>query len=161
VGEKYERNPNTNCIVCGKSIYRRPFEIKRNEGRVYCSVECYGISCRKENPCIICGKPILAHYKKKTCSRACANKLRNGIKYKIGQRKSKVKAYKTLKLRLLKCRGRKCERCGYDRFEILQVHHIDENRDNNELENLELICPNCHFEEHLLEKSWLRYKDGL
>jgi len=21
---------------------------------------------------------------------------------------------------------------------------------------LELICPNCHFEEHYLEKSWLK-----
>ena len=24
-----------------------------------------------------------------------------------------------------------------------------------ELENLELICPNCHGEEHYLENSWL------
>lgn len=61
-----------------------------------------------------------------------------------------------LKLRLLNQRGRVCERCGYNKYEILQVHHKDKNRDNNELNNLELICPNCHYEEHLLEKSWLR-----
>ncbi|MBI3573571.1 hypothetical protein HY090_00790 [Candidatus Kaiserbacteria bacterium] len=35
------------------------------------------------------------------------------------------------------------------------MHHKDRNRNNNSLGNLELICPNCHYEEHYLEKSWL------
>ena len=34
--------------------------------------------------------------------------------------------------------------------------HKERNRENNNLNNLELICPNCHYEEHLLEKSWLK-----
>ena len=43
-----------------------------------------------------------------------------------------------------------CNRCGYNSFtEILQVHHIDRNRRNNELLNLEVLCPNCHSIEHL------------
>ena len=28
--------------------------------------------------------------------------------------------------------------------EILEVHHIDGDRSNNEPENLRIICPNCH-----------------
>ena len=117
---------------------------------------CYGISCRKEKPCIICGKPILSGANKKTCSRSCANKHRAGIKYKLNRPRDKVKSYQALKIRLLKVKGGNCERCGYNKYEILQVHHKDRNRFNNELDNLELICPNCHFEEHYLEKSWLK-----
>jgi 5-methylcytosine-specific restriction endonuclease McrA len=26
----------------------------------------------------------------------------------------------------------------------LEVHHIDGDRTNNSLENLQLLCPNCH-----------------
>jgi len=158
MADKYKRNPNTNCIVCGKPIYRRPIDLKRSQRRAFCSKACFGISCRKEVPCIVCGKPILAGLHKKTCSRSCANKHRAGIKYKINRPRDKVKYYQALKLRLLKQRGKTCERCGYDKFEILQVHH--KNKDNfcNDLENLELICPNCHFEEHYLEKSWLKNK---
>lgn len=163
MGERYRRNPNTVCVLCGKAIYKRPFEIKTNSGRVYCSIACYGIACRKESPCVICQKPILASKNKKTCSRACSNKHRAGIKYKQNRPRDKVKSYQALKIRLLHMRGKICERCGYSRFEILQVHHKDKNHQNNELGNLELICPNCHYEEHYLEKSWLKefYIGGL
>ena len=27
---------------------------------------------------------------------------------------------------------------------VLQLHHIDGNHNNNNLENLQLLCPNCH-----------------
>lgn len=121
---------------------------------MFCSQNCYGIFCRKEKPCIVCGKLILAKFNKKTCSRACANKHRAGIKYKMNAPRDKVKTYKQLKIRLLTLRGTICERCGYDKYEILQVHHKDKNRQNNNLDNLELICPNCHAEEHYLQNSW-------
>lgn len=154
--EKYKRNPNTKCVTCSKAIYKRPSEIQLNKGRTYCSQACFGIACRKEIPCLVCGKPILAGLHKKTCSRNCANKHRTGIKYKLNRPKDKVKFYQSLKTRLLALRGHKCERCGYSKIEILQIHHKDKVHQNNSIDNLELICPNCHFEEHYLEKSWLR-----
>lgn len=46
--------------------------------------------------------------------------------------------------------GRKdeCECCGLKEWQgkelKLQVHHIDGNRKNNDLSNLQLLCPNCH-----------------
>ena len=128
----------------------------KNGGRVFCSMICYGISCRKEVPCVVCGKPILARFHKKTCSRSCANIHRAGIKYKIGRPKDKAKSQQILKLKLLKEKGKMCERCPYNKYEVLQVHHRDKNRNNNSVDNLELICPNCHYEEHYLEKSWLK-----
>jgi predicted nucleic acid-binding Zn ribbon protein len=156
-----QRKPNSKCIVCGKPVYKRPSQIQLNHGHVYCGIVCYGLSCRREKFCIVCGKPILARFNKKSCSRSCANKLRIGTTYSHESRKSKVKSYKMLKVRLLKIRGYRCERCGYDKYEILQVHHKDRNSSNNELTNLELICPNCHFEDHYLEHSWLRKSKSL
>lgn len=42
-----------------------------------------------------------------------------------------------------------CERCGWDEdIIILEIHHIDRNRTNNDKSNLELLCPNCHRLEH-------------
>lgn len=45
-------------------------------------------------------------------------------------------------------RGRLCECCGLSEWNNepipLQVHHVDGNNLNNELNNLQLLCPNCH-----------------
>ena len=132
-----------------------------NKGQVFCGQSCYGKYCRKEIPCVVCKKLILSGLHKKTCSRSCSNKHRAGIKYKINSPKDKVKSQQALKIRLLKERGMNCERCNYNKFEILQVHHKNKDRTNNNLCNLELICPNCHYEEHYLEKSWLKRALGL
>jgi 5-methylcytosine-specific restriction endonuclease McrA len=117
---------------------------------------CFGISCRKEVPCLVCKGPILAGLNKKTCSRSCANTHRTGIKYKLNSPRNKVVLERALKIRLLKEKGTVCGRCGYNKKEILQVHHKDRDHSNNAIENLELICPNCHCEEHYLGKSWLK-----
>ncbi len=156
MSEPYKRKPNIACVICNKMIYRRPVQLEKTGGKAYCSVACYGISCRNEIPCLVCGKPILGGLHKKTCSRSCANTHRAGIKYVGRPKLDKVKYQRGLKIRLIEERGKNCEKCGYNKFEILQVHHKDRNRNNNVLENLELICPNCHYEEHFLEKSWLR-----
>lgn len=155
--EQYKRTPNTKCIICDAPIYRRPGQMAINGSNVFCSLRCYGLSCRNERPCVVCGIMMLSSLNKKTCSRSCSNKYRAGVKYKIGRpSKDIVKSQKSLKIRLLKAKGKKCERCAYEKFEILQVHHKNRDRKDNRLENLELICPNCHYEEHLFEKSWLK-----
>jgi hypothetical protein len=156
--EKYIRKPNTSCIICQTPIYRRPFEINKNKGKIFCSMRCYGLSCRKENPCVVCEKLILASKNKKTCSRICSNKYRIGIKYKIGRPKDKANIFRVLKLKLINEKGKGCERCNYKKCAILQIHHKNRNRMDNSIENLEIICPNCHYEEHYLEKSWLNKK---
>jgi len=152
VVELYKRNPNTVCTICKKPIYKRPSTIKNNKEGLFCGQSCYGISCRKEEPCVICGKLILAGLNKRTCSRSCANINRTGIRYHIGRPRDKVKSQQALKIRLLEQKGKVCERCSYDKYEILQVHHKDRDRKNSDLSNLELICPNCHCEEHFLKK---------
>ena len=49
---------------------------------------------------------------------------------------------------LTELRGYKCENCGNEtwlgQLIPLEVHHLDGDKLNNELENLKLLCPNCH-----------------
>lgn len=57
----------------------------------------------------------------------------------------------------------KCEDCGYNEIpEILQIHHKDRNRQNNGKDNLAILCPNCHFKEHLLKRDgWFKHAKWL
>jgi Zn finger protein HypA/HybF involved in hydrogenase expression len=63
--------------------------------------------------------------------------------------KIKIKTFK-LKQKLLKENliENKCSVCGLTSWLnkpiVLQLHHIDGNSSNNNLNNLQLLCPNCH-----------------
>jgi 5-methylcytosine-specific restriction endonuclease McrA len=60
--------------------------------------------------------------------------------------------YKTslLKERLIRegIRSRACEECGLTHWRglpiPLELNHINGRRDDNRLENIQLVCPNCH-----------------
>lgn len=66
----------------------------------------------------------------------------------LGTNKS-ISAYK-LKLKLIKegYKENKCEKCGISEWQgeklNCQLHHIDGNPNNNNLDNLQILCPNCH-----------------
>ena len=53
-----------------------------------------------------------------------------------------------LKPHLIRLRGLKCESCELTEWKNntipLEVHHTDGNKTNNSLENLQLLCCNCH-----------------
>ena len=55
---------------------------------------------------------------------------------------------------LISLRGHKCEMCELTKWQDvlipLEVHHEDGDHLNNELDNLKLLCPNCHA----LTKNW-------
>ncbi len=49
---------------------------------------------------------------------------------------------------LIKLRGQKCECCGLTEWLnqpiTLEIHHINGDHNDSRLENLQLLCPNCH-----------------
>ena len=49
---------------------------------------------------------------------------------------------------LIALRGNQCENCKLTKWQnqdiTLEIHHIDGDRLNNVLSNLQLLCPNCH-----------------
>jgi len=142
------RNPNTACKICEKEIYRRPIQIEN--GNIFCSRKCKGISDRKIKYCTVCNKEIISKYASKTCSRECSNRSRTNTKYDREQSHNKHKKIFIIKTRLLSERGNYCEYCKYDNVNILQVHHIIErsNGGSNDMSNLLLLCPNCHYTIH-------------
>lgn len=47
---------------------------------------------------------------------------------------------------------KKCECCGWNKhIGALHLHHADRNRKNNNLENIFILCPNCHWVIHHLD----------
>ena len=142
------RTPNCTCKVCGTPIYRRPAQIEK--GDVFCSLACFGKSCRRGYVCVVCKKELINRGNHTTCSRACANTLRTGAQYTGAAGKDKVKTRRLLKSRLIVERGTRCERCNYPNTQILEVHHKIRRCEGgtDDLSNLELICPNCHAEIH-------------
>ena len=49
----------------------------------------------------------------------------------------------------------------YDNFiEILEVHHVNFDHDDNDLDNLRILCPNCHREiHHMAKMEWAMEAD--
>ncbi len=50
---------------------------------------------------------------------------------------------------LLRSADFKCSKCGFDQRRpcgttILEIDHIDGNHQNNDITNLQVLCPNCH-----------------
>lgn len=153
--KKYIRKTNCKCFICQKDIYRRPKQI--TSGPVYCGNSCYGKSNEILIKCAICDSLFKSGLNKKTCSRKCANKQKEGLKYKqIGKStKDKVKDLDALRKRLTDFCGYKCRKCKYNKLPILNIHHIIEKSlgGTEDLNNLEFLCPNCHAEEHYLRRE--------
>lgn len=87
---------------------------------------------------------------KTVCSRSCANTYfrsgKNHPNYKEDIANYRVLAFRHLEL--------VCSSCSYSKVpEILQVHHKDRDVKNNVISNLEILCPNCHQEEHFAHKD--------
>lgn len=82
---------------------------------------------------------------------------------------SKISSSK-IKDKILKnnIRPHKCEMCGQTEWKInneifpipLQAHHIDGDRSNNTLENIQILCPNCHsFTDNFCRRKHKQNKD--
>jgi hypothetical protein len=50
----------------------------------------------------------------------------------------------------------RCEKCDLKDTDILTIHHIDNNKKNNDINNLLMLCYNCHYKIHHKESMNLR-----
>lgn len=80
----------------------------------------------------------------------CNNKNKKYIPAKYYIDNEVIIASHKLKKKLIKDKIKeyKCERCGRTEWEgepiPLELHHINGNHYDNHLENLQILCPNCH-----------------
>lgn len=87
----------------------------------------------KTGICVICG-PVTLKVKNMGKSLLCHNS-----QSRWNEGGGKRRPYKI-------SRGNSCERCGFIPVHICQldVHHLDQNNRNDNLENLVTLCANCH-----------------
>ena len=146
------------CAQCSSEFHAKQSHLNMGYGK-YCSSKCQYEGARhgKIVKCFICQKETykpkakLRHSKSKKyfCGKSCQTKWRNTVF--IGEKHRNWKDGKGVHYRrilLKKGRPELCRICRIKDKRVLAVHHIDENRKNNKIENLVWLCHNCHHEIH-------------
>jgi len=161
----YMKTIEKKCVGCEELFFADLKEHNRGNAK-YCSRNCFD-SFRPERPkkidnciCAFCHTPFYRSLSKKSssksglmfCRRSCkdsAQQLKSGFKeihpthYGSGRASYRTRAFANL--------PNSCNQCGYKKYpEILEVHHKDCDRTNNDISNLEILCPTCHDEKHFL-----------
>jgi DNA-directed RNA polymerase subunit RPC12/RpoP len=107
----------------------------------------------KTYQCKNCGKESnISHQKLNIyCSNTCQKEWQSKERLRLWLEEGKdwkIQIPKWVKKYIASQRGYSCEVCGITEHNnkpiILECDHIDSNPTNNDLENLRLICPNCH-----------------
>lgn len=133
---------------CGNPVF------SRRETAKYCSSACSNVRFRKwtiRRPCASCGKTV-SLARQTYCSLKChqdvlfrkrVEHLENGDYFGISCN-SLIRRYLSERF------GERCSSCGWDKRHPktdrvpVEVEHIDGDWRNNRVENLTLLCPNCH-----------------
>ena len=75
------------------------------------------------------------------CSKECGNRHKNQLRKEAGEWDNSL----NYRLRAFEVYPHECLCCGWDEDDrILEVHHIDEDHKNNDINNLCILCPICH-----------------
>jgi len=149
-----------NCEECKIEFYAIPSSEKK-----FCSSSCSITNSNKNrikiSKCLECDQDI--KYKNKFCNNTCQQLYqRKKIYQKIEDGTYAAVDLRICKKYLIEINGEKCVECGWkEKNEFsktipLEVHHVDCNPDNNQINNLKLLCPNCHA----LTKNWKAIKSS-
>ena len=147
------------CSECSTWFYRRRDYIK-DPDNCHCSLKC-AHAYRKTSittTCDYCGKEItrkpslLKKYKYHYCSRNCSAAANNKRHRSGKNHPNYTNGSKSYRKRALREYGHKCQNpdclltkeLGELPVEMLDVDHIDNDRSNNAIENLQVLCVWCH-----------------
>lgn len=142
------------CDRCGKEFERelkRYNDSKRRGYKQYCSDECHRDTLKLK--CVHCGKEVLrskSQYARSQtgnvfCNRSCATSYNNKHNKVDEEHINFTNGAASYRGRAFRKYEHKCAICGYNEDErLLEVHHIDKNRANNNIENLIILCVMCH-----------------
>jgi hypothetical protein len=141
------------CETCKSEFYVMPSRLRQAEKHGvtvrYCSMTCYG-KHGTSNPfhgkthAKVSIERMISHPNRPKFKADATNPniVRFGSDYKHQESRR-------LRGRLLDERGARCEWCGYSEVAgVLEIHHEDRNRRNNDKANLKILCPTCHAVDH-------------
>lgn len=156
------------CPVCDKE-----FESWPAHGRIFCSRSCSDQGRKKPQPrkwpeaiCEVCGTSFSYRQSSVTgkyCSRPCADKRRPGP-----PRHKKCTYYKGYRViyssdgrRILEHRWVMEQHIGRRLTSKEHIHHIDGDRSNNNIGNLEILTRSQHFKKHIstITEGQIRKRD--
>lgn len=121
----------------------------------FCSSSCSAIFNNKlrikktYGNCENCNKELLGH-QKKYCSNACQGFLKQRKIFEAIENGGLNFHEDSFKRYMIQKYGEQCMECGWCEVNKytgkipIQLEHIDGNSENNKLDNLKLLCPNCH-----------------
>lgn len=150
------------CEQCKKEFLAPEYHVKNGRCR-FCSKICSAAASqvRTQVTCYTCKKTFdrtssklkLAKHGYYFCSRKCKDKAQRFDGLKVIQPKHYSNGKASYRIRALRDYGYKCMNCEYTEDDrMLDVHHIDGDRSNNELDNLKVLCVWCHALE--TRKNW-------
>lgn len=143
------------CLYCKKDF------ITKYPHSKFCSSNCSGHFRRREKVKILCDNcgndfectkyrvEVSTHH---FCCNNCKNEFFKNNPHIRGvfARSAGKYAQSTYRKKAFANFKHRCYYCKYDRcLDVLQVHHINNDRTNNKLRNLRIVCPTCHAEVHL------------
>lgn len=143
--EEYSKNPNY-CQYCGKEL---TFEQRNNK---FCSSSCSTTfnnlrkSKQKDSNNLKIDKEISSHNKKEEREVDLISRFENGENFLKG--KCSIPAF--IRRYFMTKYNSQCSKCGWSEMNPitqkvpLAIHHIDGDCTNNRINNLQLLCPNCH-----------------
>lgn len=163
VSTEYDGKPRKlykrTCVQCDVDFYT-----PKHVTRTVCSRLCSSARIKDRNhvtvQCAQCDAPLVrtlgridsSRHKKFFCNRIC-KELGQSLRGNCQEIRPKhfgtalVPNYRHL-VDIKKCAG-----CGCNERYLLVVHHIDGDRENNVIDNLRVLCFNCHGRHHLFERD--------
>lgn len=157
----YESNKKQ-CLHCGANIPLENLGFSEYKKRTFCNNSCaasyYNSITKTKNKqkhfCCNCGKEL--NRNGKYCSIKCQQEFQHKEyiqKWKDGEEDGMCGKYavsKHIRSYLVDKHNNKCSKCGWGEVNLftgnvpLEIHHKDGDYTNNDEDNLELLCPNCH-----------------
>ena len=139
------------CSTCNKEFERElkfyNTNLKRGH-KIYCSKNCQMQQQKsgKIEHCAFCNREVYVTPKRKDRSKSglifCSHSCNASYFNPITRTKQDSGGYR---IRAFKEYEHKCAICGWCEDErVLEVHLIDEDRTNNDITNLMILCPICH-----------------